>query len=379
MSSATGPDVETVRVALDPGSYEVAIVHDGLDRFASFAERALGGAPAGLAVVVADEGLPRGLVDRHCEAIARVVPRVEVAAVPAGEESKSVEQWARLHAELIRFGADRSTLVTALGGGVVGDLAGFVAATHARGLRLLAVPTTLLAQVDSSVGGKTAINLPTGKNLVGAFHQPIGVWIDTASLDDLPLREFRAGLAEVVKYGAIRDEAFFGELEAWAEGLAERRATPDQLRRIVRRSCEIKAEVVGRDERDTRGVREALNFGHTIGHAIEAVAGYGALRHGEAVAIGMLAEARLAEGLGMIGAGEVDRLRALLRRLGLPLSAPGLDRDELVRAMRRDKKNQGGSIRFALPERIGSVRSGVAVGEGEIGRALEASATNPGA
>ncbi len=216
------------------------------------------------------------------------------------------------------------------------------------------VPTSLLAQVDSSVGGKVGINHPRAKNIIGAFHQPAGVWIDTKSLETLPPRELRCGLAEVVKYGVILDEEFFGFVEANAEAILA--LDPAAIRRIVARSCELKADVVSKDEREETGLRAVLNFGHTIGHAIEAVAGYGGeFQHGEAVAAGMVAECRLAERLGWIGADLTERLVHLLGRLGLPTAAKGLDVDAMVEAMGRDKKNRGGKVRFVLPRKLGQV------------------------
>jgi 3-dehydroquinate synthase len=242
----------------------------------------------------------------------------------------------------------------AVGGGVVGDLAGFVAATFARGLPLLMAPTTLLAMVDSSVGGKVGVNHPKAKNIVGAFHQPAGVWIDTATLSTLPPRELRCGLAEVVKYGVILDAEFFGVLEREADPILALEMS--SILHIIVRSCELKTDVVSHDEREETGLRAVLNFGHTVGHAIEAVAGYGdRFRHGEAVAVGMVAESRLAERLGWVDAATTGRLVALLDRFGLPVAAPGLDADALLDAMARDKKNRAGRLRFVLPRRLGRV------------------------
>jgi 3-dehydroquinate synthase len=288
--------------------------------------------------------------------------------LPAGEATKSLENASSLFGRLVAMKADRHTCVVAVGGGVVGDLAGFVAATYARGLPLLMVPTSLLAMVDSSVGGKVAVNHPGAKNIIGAFHQPSGVWIETDALASLPDRELRCGLAEVVKHGVILDGGFFAYLEATAGAIQER--DPAAIRHIIVRSCELKAEVVSRDEREETGVRAVLNFGHTVGHAIEAVVGYGgAFEHGEAVAVGMVAEARLAERLGWIDSKPVDRLVALLRRFGLPVDAPGLDVDALIHAMGSDKKNRGGQIRFVLPRSIGEVEL-TAASEPDIRAAL---------
>lgn len=268
--------------------------------------------------------------------------------------SKSFERAMELYDCLVKMRADRHTVVVAVGGGVVGDLAGFVAATYARGLPLVMVPTSLLAQVDSSVGGKVGINHPSAKNIIGAFHQPAGVWVDTGSLETLPVRELRCGLAEVVKYGVILDEGFFAFEEGHTETILGLEAAA--VRKVVARSCELKAEVVSKDEREESGLRAVLNFGHTIGHAIESVAGYGGeFQHGEAVSVGMVLECRLAERLGWIGADVTERLVQLLGRFGLPVSARGLDADAMLDAMTRDKKNRGGRVRFVLPRRLGQV------------------------
>jgi 3-dehydroquinate synthase len=242
----------------------------------------------------------------------------------------------------------------AVGGGVVGDLAGFVAATYNRGLPLLMVPTTLLAMVDSSVGGKVGVNLPQGKNLVGAFHQPAGVWIDTSLLDTLPDREYRSGLAEVVKYGVIRDAEFFEWLEKNAPAVLARE--PAAVAHVVARSCRLKADVVEQDEREETGLRMVLNYGHTFAHAFESVGGYGTWLHGEAVAAGMVCASRLAERRGLISAEMTERQSALLARFQLPTARkPEWDVDRLIEAMRRDKKNVGGRMRFVLPTRLGDV------------------------
>jgi shikimate kinase/3-dehydroquinate synthase len=279
----------------------------------------------------------------------------EVASVtvPSGEASKSLEGLSRLWDELLGAGLDRASPVVALGGGVVGDLAGFAAATLFRGVPLVQVPTTLLAQVDSSVGGKTGINHPLGKNLLGAFHQPRLVLIDTSYLGTLPPRDRRAGLAEIVKYGVIADAAFFAALERDAESLAS--GAPAALRPAIRRCCEIKAAVVASDERETSGARAVLNFGHTLGHALEQVAGYGALRHGEAVAVGMVLAARISERLGLCPAGLPQRVAALLVRLGLPTSFPFVP-ETLVDAAKTDKKVRSGAIHFIAVEALGRVR-----------------------
>lgn len=348
-----------VPVALGPRSYEVRVVSGRAGDFGTFARGALETSWAGRscrsALLVTDSHLvDLGLPHAYREGLGAVGIATTLAAVPPGEASKSLEMTASLYDELVRMRADRHTAVVALGGGVVGDLAGFAAATYARGIPLLMVPTTLLAQVDSSVGGKVGVNHPGAKNIIGAFHQPSGVWVDTETLRTLPDRELRCGLAEVVKYGVILDSAFFDELEVQVDAILARE--PGALRSIVSRSCRLKASVVERDEREETGLRAVLNFGHTVAHAIEAVAGYdGPYQHGEAVAVGMVAEARLAERMGWIGSDLVDRIERLLVRLGLPTAAPGLDASRLIDAMTRDKKNRGGRIRFVLPRAIGRV------------------------
>jgi 3-dehydroquinate synthase len=274
----------------------------------------------------------------------------EVVVVPDGETHKT---WATLHdvlTGLLELRADRSTTVMALGGGVVGDIAGFAAAICQRGMPFVQIPTTLLAQVDSSVGGKTGVNHPLGKNLIGAFYQPGVVLIDTDCLRTLPDRELAAGLAEVIKYGAIRDRAFFDWLEAELPRLVARDA--EALIHAVTESCRIKAEIVAADERET-GERALLNFGHTFGHAIEAGVGYGEWLHGEAVAAGMAMAARLSARLGWIAEADVARLAALLRNAKLPVEAPRMELPRWLELMGRDKKVDRGQVRLVLLRAIG--------------------------
>jgi 3-dehydroquinate synthase len=268
--------------------------------------------------------------------------------------------------------ADRKTIVIALGGGVIGDLAGFAAAVYARGLRLVQIPTTLLSMVDSSVGGKTGINHPQGKNLIGAFHQPAGVLIDQAVLATLPEREYLAGLAEVVKYGVILDDQFFDRLEAAPEKLLQRE--PRFLAQVIARSCTLKAVVVQQDEKETSGLRAILNYGHTYGHAFEALAGYGQLLHGEAVSIGIICASRLAEQLGRISADETERQRNLLQQLHLPVVVPEdlrTRKDEILHRMLLDKKTENRELRFVLPSRIGHTEIVTGVSADQALRVLE--------
>lgn len=277
---------------------------------------------------------------------------VDVVLIGDGEPFKTLDTYASILDELIAKRHSRATTVVALGGGVVGDVAGFAAATYQRGVGLVQIPTTLLAQVDSSVGGKTAVNHATGKNLIGAFYQPRAVIADVDVLATLPEREYRAGLAEVVKYGVIADAGFFAWLEGSMDALLRREPVP--LIEAVRRSCEIKADVVAGDERE-QGRRAILNFGHTFGHAIEAETGYDTYLHGEAVAIGMVIAASLSARLGSMPHTEVGRLHDLLRRAGLPIAPSGVDAHAVLTTMGMDKKALDGRIRLVLCDGLGSV------------------------
>jgi len=277
--------------------------------------------------------------------------RVNSVILPDGEDSKTIETLELVLDSLVEQRYSRDCVLLTLGGGVVGDVGGFAAATYQRGVAFIQVPTTLLAQVDSAVGGKTGVNHPGGKNLIGAFHQPRCVLIDTSSLATLPDREFSAGLAEVVKYGLIADADFFGWLEQHADDLLNRAATA--LQHVIRRSCEVKADVVAQDERET-GQRALLNLGHTYGHAIERTLGYGEWLHGEAVAAGICMAAAFSERLGMLAVEDVERILALLARLRLPIVPPKLDAKEFLAAMSLDKKVRAGEIRLVLLKGIGT-------------------------
>ncbi len=277
--------------------------------------------------------------------------KVLILEVSEGEEQKSLETAGRLYHELTDFYAERTTPILALGGGVIGDLAGFVAATYMRGVPLIQIPTTLLAQGDSSIGGKVAVNHDLLKNKIGAFYQPRLTISDTSTLKTLTPRELNDGLAEIIKHGAILDGEFFTYLE---ENLDKIKSFDDKvLERVVSRSAEIKAGVVGKDERDF-GLRNILNYGHTVGHAIESVSEL-KIWHGEAVAIGMLAEARISNKLGILDKNEVIRLKNVIAAAGLPTEIPNLQLEGLIQAMRHDKKILQGKIRFVLPKSIGNV------------------------
>lgn len=357
-----------VRVDLGPRSYDLDIGSGNLDqagpRVASWCRLTH-------AVVITDTNVQRPHAERCVASLAGTGVKVDLTVVPAGEATKSVETANRLWNELCAGGADRKSVVVAVGGGVIGDLAGFVAATYARGLPFVQVPTTLLAQVDSSVGGKVGVNLPAAKNMVGAFWQPRGVLIDTAVLDTLPDREYRAGLAEVVKYGVILDAEFFTYLEQHAAALNQRQA--EVLRLVIARCCRLKADVVEQDECEVTGLRAVLNYGHTFGHAVEAETGYERFLHGEAVALGMLCASRLAERLGRVDAEFTRRQSDLLAALGLPVQLPALDQDALIAAMQRDKKVEHGRLRFVLPTRMGHVELVPGVPEELVRAALAAS------
>lgn len=284
------------------------------------------------------------------ERLSRSGLAVESVVLPDGEAHKTLDSLNTIYDALLAGRFDRKSCIVALGGGVVGDIAGFAAATFQRGIPFVQVPTSLLAQVDSSVGGKTAINHPRGKNMIGAFHQPLAVFADTDTLATLPERELIAGIAEVIKYGLIRDPEFLAWLEDNMPAL--RRRDPIALTHAIRESCRNKAEVVARDELET-GERALLNLGHTFGHAIEGALGFGTWLHGEAVGAGMLLAAMLSHELGQIGADDVGRIARLLRAAGLPLDLPEIPVETLLSFMAVDKKNEGGRIRLILLRRVG--------------------------
>ncbi len=277
--------------------------------------------------------------------------QISVIRVPDGEEYKTNETLCTIHDVLIERQFDRYCGLIALGGGVIGDLAGFAAATYLRGIPFVQVPTTLLSQVDSSVGGKTGVNHPQGKNLIGAFYQPKHVHIDVMALETLPKREYMSGLAEVVKYGVIRDLDFFCWLEDHREILAERSA--EALRYAVMMSCQIKANVVENDEKE-QGIRAILNLGHTFGHAVETLAGYGVIKHGEAVSIGMVMAARTSQRLKLCSNEDVERILDLLAYFDLPVTPPDFSVTDYLTVMQRDKKVKDGVIRFVLNHGIGT-------------------------
>jgi 3-dehydroquinate synthase len=278
---------------------------------------------------------------------------VALVEVPEGEAAKTLAVAGQCWNELLALGLDRTSTVLALGGGAVGDVAGFVAATYMRGVNFVQLPTTVLAQVDASIGGKTAIDHPKAKNLIGAFHQPRLVLVDPAVVRSLPEREYRSGVAEIVKHGIVLDADYFAEVERDAAALCARDLPV--VERIIGGSCRLKASVVERDERESE-LRHVLNYGHTIGHALEAATGYARFAHGEAVALGIVAEARLARRLGLASDDTVARQERLLLAVGLPVEAPAIDADAVVAAIGRDKKARDGRVPFVLAPRIGAFR-----------------------
>ncbi|HEV3137702.1 MAG TPA: 3-dehydroquinate synthase [Pirellulales bacterium] len=340
-----------VDVKLGERSYSIEI---GTGNLSTLGQRANQWCHPSHAVIITDVHVEKPHAQAAAESLVAGGADVDILIVEAGEQSKSIDAAAGLWDQLLELGADRNSVIVAVGGGVVGDLAGFVAATFARGLAFVQVPTTLLAQVDSSVGGKVGINLVGAKNMVGAFWQPAGVLVDTATLATLGDREYRSGLAEVVKYGVILDADFFVYLENHVAELSQREAVV--LEHVITRCCQLKAEVVEGDEREQTGLRAVLNYGHTFCHALEAVTGYGQYLHGEAVAIGMVCASRLAERLGRVDKDFTKRQHALLSKLGLPVALPAhLDPDAVLSAMSHDKKVEHGRLRFVLPTRMGHV------------------------
>jgi 3-dehydroquinate synthase len=359
----------TIEVKLASNSYPVYL-GSGLLTAADLLERHLG---SGKTLIVSNDVVAPLYLDRVRTSLHN--RGVEVHIIPDGERFKTAETWYSIIDKLVGMQARRDTTIVALGGGVIGDIAGFAAASYMRGIRFLQVPTTLLAQVDASVGGKTAINHARGKNLVGAFHQPAAVIIDYATLASLPEREFNAGLAEVVKYGAINDAGFFNWLEDNAAAIRQRHE--DALQHLIHESVKNKAEIVSQDEKEA-GIRALLNFGHSFGHALEAESNYSRFLHGEAVSIGMVTAARLSEIRGLCQAGTAQRLATLLRILGLPVEQPSdIEIKGLTRALALDKKALASGLRLVLLKAIGNAVVDNQSSEDDILTAMEQSVLSP--
>lgn len=358
--------MRTVHVPLGDRSYEIKIDPGLLSQLGA---DCAGLKPGNRCAIISD----RNVAPRFSKAVQASLKKAGfdsvLIIVAAGETSKSLKVVEQCYDALAKHRVERKSFIVALGGGVVGDLAGFVAATYLRGIAFVQVPTTLLAQVDSSVGGKVGVNLKAGKNLVGAFHQPKLVLCDIDTLRTLPEREFRAGLAEVIKYGIIYDAALFARLEKDLAKLLARDAKT--LAEVIARCCEIKAEVVGQDETES-GLRAILNFGHTIGHAIENISGYGKYLHGEAISIGQVAAANISTAVFGLPIAEAKRIKTLFERAGLPtqIRLNAAQRKKIFAAMRLDKKVSAGEIKFVLAKKIGEVQWGQKVTETTIHREL---------
>jgi 3-dehydroquinate synthase len=354
---------------IDAGRYHVLVAEGSLDRLGALLRDS--GVPDELAVAIVSD-----------TNVAPLAPaRVELFLMPAGEASKTRREWALLSDAMLARGLGRDTVVVALGGGVVGDLAGFVAATYQRGVPVVQVPTSLLAMVDAAIGGKTGVDTPAGKNLVGAFHWPTLVLVDPLLLRTLPAAEWRAGFAEIFKHGAIASAAHFDEAVRLAAALPNVEAPA--LAALVAASIRIKVDIVSRDERE-HGLRHALNAGHTLAHAMEAVSGY-TLRHGDAVAIGLALEAQLGERLGITERGTAERVASALRAAGLPVTRPAnLPAADIIAATRGDKKSQGGRVQYALLRTLGAIdpangRYATPVSDADVLQVLDSALTPVGA
>lgn len=346
-----------VLVDLGERSYTIDI---GLSLLANAGSTCSGLGLSGKCLIVSDSDVGERYGENLHTALSAAGIDARFVAVPSGENSKSHEQLLGLYHAALEHGLDRSSFVVALGGGVVGDLAGYLAATYLRGIRYIQIPTTIVSMVDSAVGGKTGINMPEGKNLIGAFWQPHAVIADLETLATLPDREYRSGLAEVVKYGVIADAELFDRLEIQAADVLAR--DPGLLEELVARSCEIKADVVRDDEREG-GLRAILNYGHTVGHAIEKVASYGTFLHGEAIAVGMVFAAEVSARRVGLPAESVKRIRSLLAAFGLPGTATGCAWSAVRETIRVDKKSVASNPRFVLAESIGRAQFGCEVEE----------------
>jgi 3-dehydroquinate synthase len=346
--------MRTVFVQLGSRSYAIKIGGGLLTRLGNECARLKLGTRC---AIVTDTNAGRNFAKTVYDSLAKTGFEPSLITVPSGETAKSLRTVQSCYDQLAAHRLERKSFVIALGGGVVGDLAGFVAATYLRGIPFVQVPTTLLAQVDSSVGGKTGVNLPAGKNLVGAFYQPRLVLCDLDTLKTLPEREFRAGLAEVIKYGIIRDAKLFAQLERDLPKILQRDSKILAL--VIARCCEIKAEVVSKDETES-GLRSILNFGHTLGHAIENSLGYGKFLHGEAISIGQVAAAKLSQTILRLSQRDIERIENLFLRAGLPtqINLNSAQRKKLFDAMRLDKKVSGGEVKFILARKIGRVEFG---------------------
>ena len=341
-----------INMNLPEQSYEIAIAPSSLDQLGQqMASLKLGKK----VLLVSNPTILKHFGERAIASLTSAGFEVASCTLPPGERYKTLNSIQKLYDIALENRLERSSTMVALGGGVIGDMTGFAAATWLRGINVVQVPTTLLAMVDSAIGGKTGVNHPHGKNLIGAFHQPRLVLIDPDVLKTLPMREFRAGMAEVIKYGVIWDAELFAQLEASKRLDQLRYVKPELINHILTHSCQAKADVVGKDEKEG-GLRAILNYGHTIGHAVESLTGYRLVNHGEAVAIGMVAAGQIAVELGMWQKEDTERQNALIQKTGLPTQLPaGVDIEEIIQALQLDKKVKAGKVRFVLPTEIGVV------------------------
>ena len=360
--------IVSIPLTLPSISYDITIASESLSLLGEgMAERGL----RGKVLIVSNPVIFKHYGERTVEGLQKAGFTPSSCSIPAGERYKTPRTLLKIHNAAYDAGLERSSTIVALGGGVVGDMAGFAAATWMRGMNVVQVPTTLLAMVDAAIGGKTGVNHPGGKNLIGAFHQPRLVWIDPSTLSTLPAREFRAAMAEVIKYGVIRMPELFEFLERQTKLNSYRRFDEAALFHAIEQSARCKADVVMQDEKEG-GLRAILNYGHTVGHAIESATHYRKYRHGEGVALGMEAAARIAANLGWWGRENVERQRELMLRCGLPVILPeDLDLSKVVNLTHSDKKVKSGQVRFILPKRIGDVEITSSVSDRDITRVLQ--------
>jgi 3-dehydroquinate synthase len=352
MALVWGLVMASINVNLPQESYEIAIAPNGLDKLGEYMTNLQLGKKV---LVVSNPMIFKHYGERAIASLQSAGFEVATHILQPGERYKTLNSVQKIYDTALENRIERSSTMVALGGGVIGDMTGFAAATWLRGIHFVQVPTSLLSMVDASIGGKTGVNHPQGKNLIGAFHQPRLVLIDPEVLKTLPVREFRAGMAEVIKYGVIWDAQLFGEMEESKRLDQMRYVKPELIGTILTRSCQAKADVVSKDEKEA-GLRAILNYGHTIGHAIESLTGYRVVNHGEAVAIGMVAAGQIAVELGMWQKEETERQNALIQKAGLPTQLPsGLDIEAIVESLQLDKKVKAGQVRFILPTQIGAV------------------------
>jgi len=355
--------VQSVPVNLGSRSYTVEVGRDLLAGMGPALQERLGDRKS--CAVITDSNVGPLYAETVLQSLRATGKEAQLITVPAGEASKSLICAQTVCSEMVRAGLDRKSFVVALGGGVIGDLGGFCASIFQRGIPYVQVPTTVLSQVDSSVGGKTGVNLPDAKNMVGAFHQPIHVFADVATLDSLHKREWNEGFAEIIKHACIRDASMLEVIESVAAGAGD-------MADLIRRNIAIKAAIVEADEYETLGLRALLNFGHTLGHAIEAAAGYGKLLHGEAISLGLRAALGLSVKISGLSQKDADRITALLHRFELPTRLPeSFDTSELLRITRMDKKFETGKIRFVLLPRLGDAFVSKDITEADLEQALE--------